>query len=174
MPVIIPGAIELTYLDLEQYLAKIVGSFTRKHGGEYDEWMSLARELFVDAFYYHDPAKGSFEKTVGTFVWGRMLNYWQRQKDRARKRDKGYLLDNHPATIPEFNVGEFLEDLSGDARDVVNLVLEDAPDLRVAMAWRKVKNPTQVRYALKEVLRDLGWTASRIAESFTEIREALE
>lgn len=77
------------------------------------------------------------------------------------------------ARQPSRQFWEFLDGLSEDARTVAKLITEEPFELSLAIAERGKPTRTRVLSAVREVLRELGWSTGRISQSFEEIREAL-
>lgn len=156
-----------------------VQSFVKRSGytGDVDELRSYAHELFMEAVHDNrfDPSKSKF----GTFVRNKI---WFGLKERQRREiGRNNLIRRSGldvATVADADQKTFTLDdldLSEDAKTVIRLVLEEPIDFRMALGKKRTEtaSPATYRAAAKEVLQDLGWTISRITETFNEIREAL-
>lgn len=165
-------AADMTFRDTEGWVIQTVRDFTRRYGGEYEEWLSEAYVLFMEAYKQHDQHRSRFTVWVRNYIWNHLFNLWQKGVGRNNRLPRVYEdLDKIAAREETFYVSEWLEELTDDAREAASVVLEDIPDFRLALQGRLA--PHYMKLALREVLKDFGWTASRICESFLEIREAL-
>jgi hypothetical protein len=68
-----------------------------------------------------------------------------------------------------FDLQRYLLSLSRDAAEVAMMVLRSCPDLDTLAAVRGGGDKA-VRAALREVLRDWGWSRQRVNEAFEEVR----
>jgi hypothetical protein len=167
---------EWTLEDVERLLSKISGDFYRTHSGlTYQEIAAEAYYHFVLAYRTYDKSKKTKFSTWATFkVWKGLQQAMRKKIQRDQRASLG--LDgvpDPPAREVTFDMGDFLGSLSCDARHVAGLVLESGIDVRLAIAERGNNTPRNVRGALRDVLKDMGWTKARVVESFAEIRKAL-
>ena len=164
------------YLDTSHVLDKVVAAHTRRYGGDAEEYRSAADEWWMKAFERYDPAlRDSFEAWVRTKAAMGMMEHHRREYVRNNLRPRKHRdLTNHPTAVPpEFDLDEFLEGLSEDAKMVVLLVLDTPIDVRLNLAQRGGDEPKNYRAALREFLGDLGWSFARVMASFREIKEYL-
>ena len=147
----------------ERLVYKVCHTFRKKYGGEFCEILSEAYPHYVKALQTFNPSKGKVEKRVTYIVWNMLLQSrmrdWQRQERLPCE-------DNEEGTLPdsyrEFNLQNFLEQLSEDAQNAVKLVLDAGavPHLRS-------------REGLARHLVGRGWAGQRVLDLWWEIREAL-
>ncbi len=95
---------------------------------------------------------------------------WNRQPrgmgaDKADRHQENKNERTDPADRHHFDFGGFLNEVSSDAREVISLVLKQEGGA--------AQNRHARKRLLKETLKDIGWTAGRIAQCWKEIREAL-
>ena len=185
-----PRSIDETYSDVEALVWDTTLKFHRKHGGDLEEQIAIANLAFVEAYAKHNIARAAFTTIVVLQIrWllleslGRELKYrkatqsaverWPVKREPAVSRPvngNGDLdLDRLPSWLDRssFDLDEL--QVSPDARRLVQFVLEMEDSLQQeSRSCRK-----GLRAVVSNVLQGLGWTAQRIAESFTEIQEAL-
>lgn len=163
-----------TYADVQEKLDKLSYAFVRQYGGNYEDVRADANLYYLRASELYNPGQGSFEQWVCHRVWLNLLEVVRVQAKRNARLPRsavelGTLADRR------FDMVEFLDELSDDARTVVRLLFVGNRDVALAEIQRgglKPK-PHQTRNAIREYLRDVGWGAGRILESFQEIRKAL-
>lgn len=159
-----------TFADMERLIYYTVHEFVRKYGGQFEHWIEYAGIAFMTAYHKYDPSLGmTFASYVRFVLWHHLLDV-RRRAARYHARDSQEPLDELHAP-PVFDRISFLDELSRDARKVVNLILATPPGLSKEIG--SVKKPWMIRSVLRRHLRALGWTTERIAESFSEIRRAL-
>ncbi len=163
-----------TYAEVQLLLYDLVHKFIKRHGGDFDELVSRANELYMDAYISYDPDKGSFSKRVQYVVWNGMLDSYRVSTNRTRllKRQPEEILKS--CFLPEqekFDLWGLLQELSGDGRTAVVLALRSPPEMMEAMVGNDT--PTSLAKALKSYLQTVGWAPSRIARVFREVRQAL-
>ena len=81
--------------------------------------------------------------------------------------------DPAPPTPPPFDRDSFAADLSEDARFVVWALLDSLVLTKRVRESASDPRPVVIRRCLRRFLRDAGWTAARVVESFDEIRRCL-
>jgi hypothetical protein len=166
--------LDTAYEDVEHLVTRTVADFIRRYGGDYNELRGEAHAMFMLAYNRFEPDRfqASFSTYVRWVVWKGLL-----ELQRRTMRHKGKVsftdadLDLHHASR-DFNLLEFLDDLSDDAATLVRLVL-DTPRGLACIIEREGATPQVYKSVLKEYLSGLGWTGKRVTESFKEIRKAL-
>lgn len=178
-------AVNETFADCEETIKNGVRSFCRRRQLDPDEALGLAHEAFMEAYWdkRFDSERASFTTWVASRVYYKLLEAWDRQRSRhsVAQRAEGAKavhrvfpdLDSLPRAHCSWHLIDFLDELSDDAQTVVRITLEAPGDVRLCLIEKGNCFPRTIRAALREFLRDCGWTASRIAESFAEIRQAL-
>ncbi len=167
-------AASATYEDIERMLFKVCGNFENKFGGNIDDYLSIASWTFMRAYQKFDATRGNqFTTYIWWALWNNLTKFCVGKKmDRMTVNTTDYLGDidlNVLPSSPGFNLRELLFEVSEDSRLMLGLLL-DTPELLRS----KSEKPTDLKRGLIEYLRQsLGWTAARVAESFSEIREAL-
>lgn len=171
-----PNPVEDTYLDVEDLIYHVCNIFQTKHGGNFDDYVSLANQVFMDVYASWKSGLAPFTSYLSTCIYRRLLD--EKRKDMRWKivsispteqNEDGIILEDKSRT---FNFSEFAEELSEDARIVVSLVL-DTPDEIARIVAGKGGHAKNFRSTVREHLSRLGWTYNRIVESFEEIRGVL-
>jgi len=165
-----------SYRDLKGMLSHIANGFISRYNTDADE---THREAQFALFKWYAEYDINVGVRFSTYIYGKVWNHlleWHRTMIRRHilgPRENGYDLEQHVTNRNPYWLTEFLDELSDDARLVANMAITTPNDLKICLVARRGNTPTVIRSALSEVLTDLGWTAARIAESFTEIGEAL-
>ena len=148
---------------MKKLIYKTVHLFQRKHGGDFEELLSEAHYHYSRAINNYDP-NGSYKLSshIYLYVWNGLLDTWRTQANRQRSLPRSYDYDLESFVECErFDMDKFCIDLSPDAEIMVRQIpLIDG-------------SPRNKAWAVAEYFLDMGWSATRIAESFQEILEAL-
>lgn len=174
-------AITETYEDVERLICKTVWDFIRRYGGDFDELLSEANIGFLKAYDAFDSTKGQFSTLLVVTIWRRLCHTFE-IKDRERHRG-GVSLDSETKNGPlsttiaakqprRFSLDEFTEGFADDAKYVLNMILNAPSDFEMIVN-SKGGEARNWRSSLKSHLYDIGWTATRIAETFQDIAAAL-
>lgn len=177
--------IATSYTDVTRLLDDTVNKFVCRYGGEFDEYRSIANELFMEArkrwhdhydrFGYH---RSSFTNWLRYFVWKQLL---ERVRTAATRNNRLPRVYDYPLEeAAECRSGVFCLDdyeLSPRAKQVASMVFQPPIDIRDAMrsSGRDMitASPTQIRKYIRLYLKELGWPAQTIAETFEEIGVAV-
>lgn len=178
-------AVTETWADVEHLVAHVVTRFYRERGGDYHDLRSAGHFAFLRAYESYD-GQTKFSTWVAYCVRCACLEV---QRTSAIKRQRIESLAAEPQARHKFDLRTFLTELSEDARVVAEMAIESPIEVLLvlrsppeepsdSMAVRKRDGITwrgaqDMRSAITTVLKDMGWTAARIAESFQEIGEAL-
>ena len=153
------------YESVKPLIFKVVKEFQRRHGGEWDELLGEANLLFMKSLEGYDWRKGKFSKRIAYKVWWGLFSQRSQQmtrEGRMGERDTSLPLEDVPCE-DSFDLVMLTEEVSDDAALLIELALQEDGK----------GTPDRKRGRLAAILIDLGWTATRILESFQEIREAL-
>lgn len=170
---------EAKYLSVQDLIKATVKQFATTKGGDRDELMGIANLTYAKIEKRWDGDLSKFSTWIRYNVWNAMLDHLRTEIGRLRRVPRTYVDDMDTAfTTPspsDSQLKAMLDGLSKEARLVASLVVEDVPEITLFMRMRKRKNPTPSNYlySIKEFLQDIGWSASEIATSFKEIKEAL-
>lgn len=164
-----------TYESVRPLIFSLCHHFHQRFGGDWQEICGQAQLHFARACHSHNPGKSRLTTWVQTKVWYGLA---EDRRNELRKlgnhKQVPYQLEALPAR-PMNRLGEILEELSTDARAVVELTLGDALDsLARERGFLDQPKPISLRNRLVELLLEAGWSASRILKTFHEIREVLQ
>lgn len=159
-------AISTTFTDTEKLIYGTVKDFVAKNGGSVDELVGEAGICFMKAYNSYDYSKAKFSTWVHIKVW-RHLQEIQRVQLRRESRVTFEELDENRHVSRMFNLSDFLDQLSEDARLVCSVVF-DTP-------WQTQPEPKQIRELLRLYFGQpaVGWPMARISDTFAEIRAVL-
>lgn len=164
----------LVWSQLSQQMQALVRKHQRHYGGDLEELLSEAYYHSALALALHDPARCPLSAWVGYYVQKQLLESsrkqaWRKQLAAQEEIDMGEV----PAR-KLFDLHAFLTELSEDAQAIVKLTV--GPHLHMLLKHKeksKQPKPVQHKAALLQFLHSLGWSLTRIQETFAEIREAL-
>lgn len=125
--------------------------FARRGRLDPDDCVGVALLALVVAFRKWGPEADA----ALTLIRRRLIDFRRAEHRRAHAE----LWDVHHAR-PRFDLGEFLEPLSADARTAVRAALT-------------VPLSPRPRTAAKETLRSAGWSGYRVRRAFAEVRSKL-
>lgn len=172
--------IDETYQDVEKLIYHAVHKFYKSHGGDIDEMIGVANQVFMDSYEAFDASKGTFTGFLYLNITRRLQDlYWHEKRRKTMSLDSetedgttfaGQVEDYR--TSKDFDLMEFAEGMSQDAMEVLKLVLESPAEL-ASVAMGKGGNPRNWRSTVREFLYGMGWSGERISESFEEISGAL-
>lgn len=181
-----------TYEDVRKLICHVTWRIVRKYGGDFDEYLSEANEVFLAAYADFD-GSCPFSNWLSQCITHRLLDCVRdRCRESSRRRpapndsvgripvwnlsDNGDQHANPVDSVPDvrstWRIGELLEGLGDDARTVVKLVVETPAKLD-SIIRAKGDQPRNYRSSIRNYLTELGWTAMRVAESFAEVRRVL-
>jgi RNA polymerase sigma factor (sigma-70 family) len=153
------------YRKYQNLIYRLIHNHQAKYGGDWDDLLSRANERFVKACQSFDPCpergQCKFSSWLSTIVsYGLLHDLKQKIKHQKRFEDVDLCQKTTP---PKFDLEEVIKDISPDAGNVIQLIID--PE------WKTYKNHRS--NILINFLLDVGWAGKRIAESFQEIREVL-
>ena len=163
-----------TYTDVEKLIYHICNKFAAKHGGDIDDLISLANQVWCDCYAGWKSGSAPFSSYLSTCIWRRLLG----AKRRAMRlptvsttgADGEMILESRKSS--NFQMSEFVSELSQDGRTIISLIFETPAELATEIA-QKGGHTRNIRKAVKDYLKTIGWTCGRIAESFEEIGAVL-
>lgn len=155
------------YRKVEKLIAKLVGRFCRTCNLEYDEAWGVACLAFCEASLKHD-GRIRFANWCAWIVEKRLTDL---VRDEARRREYTgwWLADRRSKT---FDLGSLLWRLDADGIETVMLVL-DPPGLVRYRVKKDGGSYSAFRRAVKERLKDQGWSKTRIWKTFRRVRSQL-
>ena len=165
-------AVSETYLDVEKLIFHTVHRFVKAYGGDFDEYRSDANLAYMDAYQTYHRSKGTFEAWVRFKVWKRLLEVLRTKIGRNNRLPRVEAdLEAMPvhAEPNPFWLSDFLAELSDDARAVVELILDSPQSIEQSIRKRGGDTPHNIKAAVKEFLKDVGWAAGQVTDSFLEI-----
>lgn len=172
-----------TYDDVQGLIYQTVGNFHRSHGGDFEEMVCVANMVFMDVYAKFDSARGCLTTVLKTSITRRLIDHMviggRRSKrtssldvtDEITGKTKAALVEARSEV--SFSAVDYIKQMSSDAAAVLKLVL-DAPAEVLQVVEARKETAAGWRKAIKTYLEGVGWSASRIAESFSEIGEVLQ
>ena len=174
------GPMETVYSEVEHLITHICNVFRSKHGGDPEDLLSTATQVFVDVYKSWRDGEAPFTSFLSTCIYRRLLD--EKRKNlrikpiRINQGASKYGDMKQPFEIEDtsrtFNFSDFIEEMTDDAKMVVKLVLETPPEIAEIIEG-KGGHPKNVRSTIRQYLIELNWTYTRINESFSEIARVL-
>lgn len=164
-------ALELVWHEVKNLVYSIVNRYVRAANLEKEEAESVAHLAAVNAYYSYDPDRGTIETWIANHV-----RYAMQEMIRSRAQQKKYTTVSESTPDrrkPTFKLKELMEGVSQDAKRMIWLTLARPTTVELSIMMMGGENIINIRRAVKEVLRESGWTWKRITETFREIKEAL-
>jgi len=153
---------------------KVVWSYTRSTGMDFDELCSEAYLAYLEAAPSYDPAKGK----KSTFIWNVVRNHINSLlKDKKEipvdKEDLDMLIEERDELDPEQVVlaeeswRELFESLSLDAKMIFFLI-------NSCEVYINTDKPRKARGIIARELKARGWSENKIWATFREIKQVLK
>jgi hypothetical protein len=170
---------EESYRDVEHVIKATVQRFVGRYGGNYDDLLADANTAYM--LGYRATLEGrnnspDFATEIKRWVWFELFDAY-RVRSQYRRKDKVVVKQDEyiellPSRRRTFDMVEFLDELSEDAKLAAALVLETPAELAAA-ARARGGGDHNLRCLIRAYLRGRGWSPARINASFDEIRVAL-
>ena len=178
-----------TYDDVYYLIVNTISKFKNTYGGDFDDYLGESSIVFMNVYREFNPKLGAFSTLLVRSLWNRFIDLIRREGDY--KNHFRTVLDSY-STVSEdthtlassledhrtdehgfvFNMKEFAEEMTEDARTVLSLVLESPTEI-AQVAEAKGGEPRNWRSTIRNYLYSMNWTADRISETFEEIGMAL-
>ena len=153
---------------------KVVWSYTRSTGLDFDELCSEAYLAYLEAAPFYDPAKGK----KSTFIWNVIRNHINnllKMKKEVlvdkeaidmliKERDE---LDPEQVVLAEESWRELFESLSPEAKMIFSL-------LNSSEVYINTDKPREARGIIARELKARGWSENKIWATFREIKQTLK
>jgi len=164
-----------THSDVRGLTIGLIQRFQKVYGGDFDEYYSQSNTIFMRAFLTYQPKNGDFTTWFNFLLWKLLLEERRRFARRRAQIEENLTddMDQRGVVPSSFHLFEFVEELTTDARCIVEALFDPPMDLKMAYAQRNTGSPANHRSAIREFFTDLGWSGRRITESFAEIGRAL-
>lgn len=166
--------IDETYQDVRLLISKMCNDFVRRFGGDFEELVSTANEVYVDAHQTWQPGSAPFTNYLCICIYRRLIGDWKKARrlrvDSLTEPEGGQqqVVDK----FFDFNRDELYEQLSEEARFVVQLAFSPPDDLG-GMIARKGGKMLHYSSTIKEYLREMGWSRAAIRDAWMEVQEIL-
>lgn len=176
--------IDDTYQEVVKLIYSAVWDFIRAYGGDFDEALSEANDAFMSAYAGYNPQRGEFSTLIMTSIHNRLIDGKRRQhRDNKKCRISisaeapgGGKIEDSIESRPheEFSKEDFFNDLSEDAKIVLDMILDPPPYIANAVQ-AKGDQPRNWRSTIRQHLQyKLYWDSNRVQLCFAEIKTKLE
>lgn len=178
-----PKSIEDGYAAVQNLIFHQVHKFVRMYGGEFDELLGEAHELFIKGHTQFTAGvtptgrvlKDTYATQIRRWVWYGMFDSMRLRLERNRIAPMYPMTEAVDAPAPkpsDFNVEDFMFELSEDGEEVARLVLYP-PVVITTEAEGKGGTPRNYRSTVRAYLKLMGWDTDRINAAFAEIANVL-
>lgn len=164
--------IDETYDEVKRLIYKVCNDFLRRNGGDFEELVSTANEVFLDAHQTWKPDSAPFTHYLCICIYRRLIGDWKKARRlpaaslTAAEGGQTPVVDKHK----EFCRSEFIEGLSDEAKYIVQLVFSPPEDLD-GMIDRKGGKALHYSSTIKEYLRGIGWSRASIRDAWMEVQD---
>lgn len=170
--------VEKLYEDHKKLIHREVYNHHKRYGGDVEELVSQANELFMDILLSYDSDKAEFSTWLVIKLRFHLREEF-REKIRKSKTRPTCQYPEHESyefgrSYKHFDCKEFMESLSKDGKFVLSLIYDMPMDIWISIRQRGDDSPKNIRRALREYLNDLDWSYMRILKVFKEINKALK
>lgn len=173
-----------TYEDMRLLIKGIVAGFWKLNGGDFEDLMSQANLIFIEAIDKYDPSEAELSTWLTIKITNELRNYVKDNSDFVRRNYERIYLSHksindenftepRPTLNTNFSVVEFLDKLSSDAHVVVWLFLTTPREILDTILNEKIRAnrvAACIRNRLKNRLRQMGWSMSRVRLAFDELK----
>lgn len=162
----------MTYEDVQPLIDGLARTFKRRYGGDQEDLVGELSIAFLEAYESFEPEVGTFDNHMYFRGYKHLLEQARISAKRRRLKPR-VLMDLEACQAPpEFNLVDFMDELSKDAQRVIRLTLRTPVSLAEEIEVRGDK-PRIVRSIIRTHLLFVGWTRERIRETFAEIKTVL-
>lgn len=179
-PADVPADVNEAYALVKNLMFDQVHKFYRRYGGDREELIGQAGEAFARGHAEFvsgttvggHPIKDSYATSIRRWVW---FVLFDKMRARIAKNDLTEAIGERDFEDPSasFDAVGWAEEISDDARAVVQLIVEPPRGLRLA-AERRGGTARNYRSTVREWLADRGWPTARINAAFAQIKDALK
>ena len=170
-----PMAAAITYQDVKPMIFKMASTFHRMSGGNFEELVSICNESFVEAYESHQSEKASFVTWFHIQMWYAMNNWWRKEM----RYYKNYLCIDTQSNLESLPIKsrqsprqlDFTE-MSPDGQELISYALIPPPEV-IKHFQANQSQYSSFRKAIKDCLRQTGWTTRRVREAISEVRRML-
>lgn len=164
--------IDETYEDVKRLIYKMCNDFIRRNGGDFEELLSAANEVYMDAYRTWAPGAAPFTHYLCICIHRRLIGDWR----KARRLPISSLTDDEGGQTPvadqhrDFRLAELTEGLSEAAKYIIQITFNPPEDLD-GMIERKGGKMLHYSSTIKEYLRGAGWSRAAIRDAWMEVQE---
>ena len=182
----ITSPITETYYDVEKLIYHVCNGFRREYGGDVEEMVGEANLVYMKVYKsWNSSGAMSFTSFLATCIYRKLLD----KKRSDNKKSKVWNISLHGLISfefetnrvfdkimedkkPTFDKDDFLEEFTKDAQKIIQFILEEPEELKLRVK-QKGNQHRNWRSVIRNYLKEIGWTAKRITESFEEIRSLI-
>ncbi len=161
-----------SYLSVEKMIHSICWKFVKRFGSDFDDYASEASQAYMRAYNTYDSEKGiAYTTYVYQCVRNALLDL-QRKAKCSRLTYNTEIVEGweDKRNGTGFDFVATMKELSEDAATVMKLVANTPAEI---VEFVRVDSPMKARQVVRSYLKDLGWSAMRIGETFSEVRSIL-
>jgi hypothetical protein len=162
----------ITYEDVTPHINRIADIFERKYGCPREDSIAELGVTFVKAYRDYDPKQGPFDNYFYFMGYKHLLESVRLGARREAKLPRSPIDLETISTEANFNLVDFMDELSPDAKRVVDLAL-NAPRYIAEELQEKSNQPRAIRAIIRAHLIFVGWSRDRIRTTFDEIKTVL-
>lgn len=175
------GSLNQLYPLYEKLIYSTCWRFKKRFGGEFDELVGEANLIYVNEVkrYYEttmDSNKGELPLSswLAQKIWfgltnkrNRHENKWANMVEHDEEKHP-----THESAARHFGFVDLMDELSSDAKHMVNMLLDSPPHLKALIEDNNDSMRT-IKYTLTKYLKTRGWGVTRIKHTFREIAKVV-
>lgn len=158
------------WAEAEELVTNTASRFAHRYCQDTETVLADAQVVFAAWWRDTREADGSYGGNLRNTIWNELLDALRPETRRGKLRAPAAAADTVAA--PAGTSYAWLAELGDDAALVVSLALDTPADIADTVAARGGA-PRNLRRCLREHLAGMGWPASRISDTFNEIRGVL-
>jgi RNA polymerase sigma factor (sigma-70 family) len=167
------NVLEESYIDYKDLVYKMAWKFWNTCGGDFDDLVQEANQIFILAMDSYDPTKGTkFSTWLYINLRGGLLDYLKERNNRPQVQydEKYHDIKKHNGNG---KLVDFIDELGTNTREIIALILDPPPMLtKTALKKQKPKINKRILY---NFLRDCwGWDIPQILAVFKEIETGMK
>jgi RNA polymerase sigma factor (sigma-70 family) len=165
---------EIRYEDYQKMIYKAAWRFHFRTGLDWDDLYAQGNLIYCQCVDRYSPDKGPFANWLSKSLHQYLLNYVQIPYQSEDSNWTDFEDFQHAYSHPDnmINLTQIMARLSNQAKHVINIVMENPPELVqiCQMKKRATVNMERIRTYLHDCL---GWTFMDCETTFKEIKTAL-
>lgn len=168
-------ALTETHKDVQKLIYKCVWAVKDRFTFDFNELLSEANMIFLEAYDTYDEDKGGFSTWLTTSLTYRLSNYCKEQIKKNHLLES-YLTNGEFKTECTFDFdffAEIIQSAKADTKEVMAIIFDPPKEIEKKLSKRNNYKQITVSMLREYLKQQLGWSRKRIIDSFLEIRSII-